>query len=95
MAAVRASRLLLVALLSGCNHVQVNGGSVYVPVGPVLVTALGAAVLAGNVDARNDFSNGTVPMSNLPPPAMAADRTVAEQDCTRPIEDWSANLKCR
>jgi hypothetical protein len=29
------------------------------------------------------------------PPAMLVDRLVAEQDCTKPIEDWSANLKCR
>lgn len=26
---------------------------------------------------------------------LDASRRVYEQDCTRPIEDWSANLKCR
>jgi hypothetical protein len=26
---------------------------------------------------------------------LAPDRTISEQDCTRPIEDFSANLKCR
>lgn len=28
-------------------------------------------------------------------PPLALDRTISEQDCTRPIEDISANLKCR
>lgn len=29
------------------------------------------------------------------PPELDANRRVNEQDCTRPIVDWSANLKCR
>ena len=28
-------------------------------------------------------------------PPMDETRTVNLQDCTRPIEDWSANLRCR
>jgi hypothetical protein len=28
-------------------------------------------------------------------PELDANRRVHEQDCTRPIVDWSANLKCR
>ncbi|HYL91485.1 MAG TPA: hypothetical protein VEU32_22235 [Burkholderiales bacterium] len=97
---MRAAGLVLVAwvsvsLLSGCNHVQLNGGSLYIQTGPALVAALGVAVLAANVDARNDFSSGTMPGADQPVPKMLADRVVAEQDCTKPIEDWSANLKCR
>lgn len=30
-----------------------------------------------------------------PPPALDGSRRVNEQDCTKPIKDWSANLKCR
>lgn len=30
-----------------------------------------------------------------PAPQLDEMRRVNEQDCTRPIEDWSANLKCR
>ncbi len=30
-----------------------------------------------------------------PPPAMDENRTVHEQDCTRPIENPGANLRCR
>lgn len=28
-------------------------------------------------------------------PALDPTRRVVEQDCTKPIEDWSANLRCR
>jgi hypothetical protein len=28
-------------------------------------------------------------------PALDASRRVVEQDCTKPIADWSANLKCK
>jgi hypothetical protein len=30
-----------------------------------------------------------------PVPELDPTRRVAEQDCTKPIEDWSANLRCR
>ena len=70
-----------------------NGGGLYVPVGPVVGAILAAGALAANVDARNEFSSGILP--NTPAPAMLADRAIADRDCTQPIEDWSANLKCR
>ena len=93
MPAMRAACLLLLALASGCNHVQLSGGGLYVPAGPVVGAILAAGVLAANVDARNEFSSGILP--NTPAPAMLADRAIADRDCTQPIEDWSANLKCR
>jgi len=90
---MRSACLLLVALASGCNHAQMSGGALYVQSGPVIGAMLAAAVLAANVDARNDFSSGILP--NSPAPEMLADRAIADRDCTQPIEDWSANLKCR
>jgi hypothetical protein len=90
MPAMRVACLLLLALASGCNHVQLSGGALYVQSGPALGAILAAAVLAANVDARSGSSPGMGPV-----PEMLADRTIAEQDCTQPIEDWSANLKCR
>jgi hypothetical protein len=30
----------------------------------------------------------------LPPPKMREDRTINLQDCSKPIANWSANLKC-
>jgi hypothetical protein len=40
----------------------------------------------------NPFS---APSSSQPAPALDPARRVIEQDCTRPIQDWSANLKCK
>lgn len=33
--------------------------------------------------------------STQPLPELDGSRRVNEQDCTKPIQDWSANLKCR
>jgi len=42
-----------------------------------------------------DRQAGLYGSSTLPAPPMDETRTVNAQDCTRPIEDWSANLRCR
>ena len=33
--------------------------------------------------------------SSQQPPELDSQRRVNEQDCSKPIKDWSANLKCR
>jgi hypothetical protein len=38
-------------------------------------------------------SSGSAPSYRTP--EMDPSRRVVEHDCTKPIEDWSANLKCR
>jgi hypothetical protein len=43
--------------------------------------------IAGILATANDWSL-------LPPPKMRADRTVNLQDCSKPIANWSANLRC-
>jgi hypothetical protein len=43
--------------------------------------------VVGLVAAGNDWSP-------LPPLRMRADRTINVQDCSKPIANWSANLKC-
>jgi hypothetical protein len=59
--------------------VDVQGGSA---VGAIIaIGALGAMYGSGDESAR--------------PPALTEGRTVHEQDCTRPLEDPSANLRCR
>ena len=90
MPAMRAACLILLSLLSGCHYVVVSGGTLYVSTGPAVATAATAGALVANVDARNKF-----PAPAGPAPEMLAERAVAERDCTKPIEDWSANLKCR
>jgi hypothetical protein len=34
-------------------------------------------------------------MEPPPPPPLDPARKVLEQDCTQPIVDWSANLRCK
>lgn len=42
-----------------------------------------------------DRQAGIYGSSTIWAPPMDETRTVNTQDCTRPIEDWSANLRCR
>ena len=90
MPAMRAACLFALMFVSGCHYVVVSGGALYVNTGPAVATMATAGALVANVDARNNF-----PAVSGPAPEMMLDRKVAEQDCTKPIEDWSANLKCR
>lgn len=48
---------------------------------------LSAIFIAGYLVAANDLSLG-------PPPKMREDRAINLQDCSKPIENWSANLRC-
>lgn len=50
-----------------------------------------AAELAGSEAARE---RGLEPRT-APAQPMDAQRQVNEVDCTRPIENWSANLRCK
>jgi hypothetical protein len=101
--------LILVFTVAGCTHasVQVNtGGGVTTTTTSVsagysghgsaaawLLIGIGliAAEHAGSAAARE---RGLEPD---PTPAIALDpkRQVNEVDCTKPIENWTANLKCR
>jgi hypothetical protein len=47
------------------------------------------------LNERWDRGTGMYGSSTIPAPPMDETRTVNTQDCTQPIEDWSANLKCR
>jgi hypothetical protein len=81
--------LVMVALLAGCSHV--------VRVDTLLgLTFLTAATFDYERDRMRD--RAFMPLGEARPDAaapLAPDRTISEQDCTRPIEDFSANLKCR
>jgi len=57
------------------------------------VLTLGAIEYANN---PQPFPSPSALMSPTPPaPELAANRRISEQDCSKPIRDWSANLKCR
>jgi len=101
--------LILVFIVAGCTHasVQVNsGGGVTTTTTSVSAGYSGhgsaaawaligigliAAELAGSEAAR---ARGLEP-ERAPPRGLDATRQVNEVDCTKPIENWSANLKCR
>src|SRR3954468_16418546 len=90
MPAMRAACLFALMLVSGCHYVAISGGTLYVSTGPAVASAGTGGAVVANVEARNKF-----PAPAGPAPEMVAERSVAERDCTKPIEDWSANLKCR
>ena len=96
---IRGFALVLALLLAGCGgnaYVQANSsnvstsGSVNFP-GRSTMNALFSAVFLAGVSYESDRD---APRSaQVPDPDPS--RRVHEQDCTKPIEDWSANLKCR
>jgi len=70
--------------------------------GAIALFALAAVMMAR---ASTESASGTttynanpfaaIDSSSRRPPELDASRRVHEQDCTKPIVDWSANLKCR
>ncbi|MGH6628598.1 MAG: hypothetical protein ACREB3_02575 [Burkholderiales bacterium] len=93
-----------VQLGSGGAPASSGGGSVSVNSQPR--SALGNLVVFGTlvgVYHGSDSAYGSRYRSNpfmaiqptMPAPELDSARTVHEQDCSRPIENWSANLKCR
>lgn len=104
---MRTIGLALLVLASGCTHVHyganTNGARVQVNTGNVLgAVLLGGMLTASAVeDFREPAMYPSISYPSLaewvwtpPPPAMSPDRSVAEQDCTKPIE-LSGNLRCK
>jgi hypothetical protein len=64
-----------------------------------VVVAIGLLSLMGYSDSGSYYYVNANPFMAItptwPPPALDPERKVNEQDCTRPIEDWSANLRCK
>jgi hypothetical protein len=92
-------RCLVVAfavVAAGCaSHTRISageGGTAGVRVGVDIQSgsAAGAVIAIGALGAI--YGSGS---DRTKPPAMLEGRKVNEQDCTKPIEDPSANLRCR
>lgn len=81
---MRGFSLSLALLLAGC------GGHSNVQERTTFGTLLAIGFLVG-VSYESD--RGMPPSVRVP--ELDASRTVNEQDCTRPIENPSANLRCR
>ena len=96
---IRRLAVALAVLLSGCGghaNVQANssngsaGGSVNIP-GRSTVGTLFSIVFLGGVSYESE--RGAPRSAHVPD--LDPSRRVVERDCTKPIEDTSANLKCR
>ena len=84
--------------LSGCAHTSTrieSGGSTVTTTTGISVSISGqASPAAWALIGIGAIAWGSGNPASRPPP-LDAGRRVNEVDCTRPIEDWSANLKCR
>lgn len=101
---------MLAAGCGGNSYVQVSantlpaggvssGGSVYAQsngsaAGALFVIGMLASVLYADDSQPRGFGFGYLGTRYVSPP-LDASRTVNEQDCSKPIENWSANLKCK
>lgn len=82
-----------------------SGGSVHVQGGSTFAALLAIGILAGASYAGDrEYESGGMQRRSSPfspmqrhgaVPELDATRTVNEQDCSKPIVDWSANLKCK
>ena len=103
---MRKFAIAMFALLaSGCaNHAQVSGGtgsvSFQVNSSRAALIAVGILAIVSEHEREQSYSHSN-PLTAFDPsagravPPMDASRKVHEQDCSKPIEDWSANLRCR
>jgi hypothetical protein len=100
----RIATALLVLALTGCNGgnygYAFNVSSMSAPAPPPpnaslsVTTTSSAAGFFGALFALGmiGVASGFLPFYA---PEMDPDRRIVERDCTRPIEDYSANLRCR
>jgi hypothetical protein len=101
----RLVSLLLAVSLAGCggNYATRSatpapmGASAGVPAGLFISISVELSATAANI-FNGLMIAGLLVAANSPigePPQMLEDRTINEQDCTRPIVDLTANLKCK
>ena len=86
----------------GNSPPQVRGGSASVQLqnsaaAGVIVTVAILSAVFGPWRNDSDWRDGSVRPLPRPEriPKMLEDRAINEVDCTRPIADWSKNLKCK
>lgn len=72
-------------------HVQASNGAALA----ILVIALIAGSAEYDKDRPFPDPRALIPGNTEPVPALAPGRSVSEQDCSKPIAEFSGNLKCR
>jgi hypothetical protein len=102
-AAVSTSTAAASSVTTGTTAVGAQVTAVSSGAGAIALFALAAAMMTANEMSAsgtttynaNPFAaiDGSSPSRRLP--ELDANRRVHVQDCTKPITDWSANLKCR
>jgi len=103
----RLAIVLICAILAGCSSVNVNvtqaastapaTSSSYIATQSVAASLLIAGLLAAAWYGGDGVTHvyGAHPRWDIWAPPLDEARRVHAQDCTRPIEDSSANLRCR
>jgi uncharacterized protein YceK len=97
---MRRLLVLAVVLLAGCAHASTvatsSGTTVTTTTASVSASSSSSTgwVLLGIILIGMEINDPTRPLNPRPPPMDAA-RRVNEQDCTQPIVDASANLRCK
>ena len=104
---MRVAVLLLLLLTAACSHTRLdysgtaatgsassNSAGLAMPSRPFSVVVLGSLLIATVVDG------GLRPVSFSDwgwrsAPEMNPDRSISEQDCTKPVDLASGNLRCR
>ena len=102
---IPAIAIALALALAGCGgNANVQGSSNNVsssaaasfPGGRSLGTLLSIVFLAAvSHESDREMERSAQFPGSLHAPEPDPSRRVVEHDCTRPIEDWSANLRCR
>ena len=103
----RCAALILALLIAGCSHTSVQvssggttttsyGASVGISGSGTAAWALiGIGLIAAEIAGQRAADRTDPPAASGPSRAPDAERRVNEQDCSQPIKDWSANLKCK
>ncbi len=78
---------------------SVQGGSLGLRIegGSAAAAIVAAGTLAALVAGRDEWTerDRVLPWQASPPPELLEGRAINVQDCTKPIKDLSANLRCR
>jgi len=73
-------------------QVNASGGAAALVAGVLIVAALREPAQPGSFRSWSDFSDW---FWGRPPPELALDRKVSEQDCSKPLDTSAGNLRCR
>lgn len=84
--------------VSSGSNVNIQGRSAFgnlLAIGVLVGMSYGSARAMEQAGPPFEARPGYITLPSTRVPDLDPSRRVVEQDCTRPIEDWSANLKCR